>query len=86
MSGRLSALQQKLRDFIFNELIFISDPENFGERDDLLDAGLDSMGIMRLVIFIENEFDVRLPDAEIDPDHLLSLDALQHWILSNKKG
>jgi hypothetical protein len=31
------SMRQKLRDFIFRELVFVADPENFGERQDLLD-------------------------------------------------
>ncbi|MCI0653878.1 MAG: phosphopantetheine-binding protein [Methylococcaceae bacterium] len=79
-------MQQKLRDFIFHELIFVADPKNFGEHDDLLEAGLDSMAIMRLVIFIENEFDVTLPDSEIEPDNVRTLNALEQWISRHEKG
>jgi D-alanine--poly(phosphoribitol) ligase subunit 2 len=38
------------------------------------------MGIMRLIMFIEEQFKVTLPDAEIDPDNVQSFNALQHWI------
>ncbi|MGH8557663.1 MAG: acyl carrier protein [Methylococcales bacterium] len=79
-------MQQKLRGFIFHELIFVANPGNFGERDDLLEAGLDSMAIMRLIIFIENEFDVTLPDSEIEPDNVRTLDTLEQWISRHKKG
>ncbi|MCI0653160.1 MAG: phosphopantetheine-binding protein [Methylococcaceae bacterium] len=79
-------MQQKLRDFIFHELVFVADPEKFGAHEDLLEAGLDSMAIMRLIIFIENEFRVILPDAEIEPDNVRSLDALEQWIARHKKA
>lgn len=79
-------MQQKLRDFIFHELVFVAEPESFGETEDLLEAGLDSMAIMRLIIFIENEFGVTLPDSEIEPDNVRSLHALERWIARHKKG
>lgn len=79
-------MQKKLRDFIFHELVFIADPAHFAEQDDLLEAGLDSMAIMRLIIFIENEFRVTLPDAEIEPDNVRSLFALERWITRHKQG
>ncbi|MGH8549161.1 MAG: phosphopantetheine-binding protein [Methylococcales bacterium] len=78
-------MQQKLRDFIFHELVLVADPEHFGAQEDLLEAGLDSMAIMRLIIFIENEFRVTLPDAEIEPDNVHSLFALEQWIARHKK-
>lgn len=79
-------MKKKLRDFIFQELIFVAEPEQFSDDDNLLDAGLDSMGIMRLIMFIENEFGVTLPDTEIEPDNVQSFNALEHWILSHKNG
>lgn len=71
---------EKLKAFIFEELIYHEAPESFGEEDDLLEAGLDSMGIMRLIMFAEREFGVTLPDTEIEPDNVRSLSALQQWI------
>jgi len=71
---------QKLKSYIFQELVFSEDPEAFGEHDNLLVAGLDSMAIMRLVIFIENEFDVVLPDNELALENLQTLSRLEHWI------
>ena len=76
-------MQEKLKSYIFEELIFIDDPDQFSEQDNLLDAGLDSMGIMRLVIFIEEEFGVTLPDDELEPENLQSLKRLEIWVQSH---
>lgn len=51
-----------------------------GDDDDLLKLGLDSMGIMRLVIFIEEKLGVALPDDEIEAENVRSLGALVAWI------
>lgn len=77
-------MKKQLRDFIFQELIFVAEPDRFGDDDNLLDAGLDSMGIMRLVMFIESTFGVTLPDTEIEPDNVQSFNALEQWILRHK--
>jgi len=45
-----------LKQFIIKELVHITDEASFSDDDDLLEAGLDSMGIMRLVLFIEEKF------------------------------
>ena len=73
-------MKEKLKTFIFAELIYHEDPASFGDDDDLLEAGLDSMGIMRLIMFAEKAFDVTLPDTEIEPDNIQSLNALEKWI------
>lgn len=74
----------KLRKFIFQELIFVASPDQFSNDNDLLEAGLDSMGIMRLVMFIEDEFGVTLPDTEIEPENINSFNALNGWIERHK--
>ncbi len=71
---------RKIKSYIFQELVFIEDPDAFGEDDDLLQAGLDSMAIMRLVLYIENEFGVVLPDDELAPENLQTLSRLEDWI------
>ncbi len=79
-------MKKKLRDFIFQELVFVAEPDRFGDDDDLLEAGLDSMGIMRLIMFIEDQFGVTLPDTEIEPDNVQTFNALEQWVLRHKKG
>ncbi len=73
-------MKEKLKNFIFTELIYHEDPASFGDDDNLLEAGLDSMGIMRLIMFAEKEFGVTLPDTEIEPGNVQSLNALETWI------
>ena len=71
---------QDLKAFIFQELIFSDDLDQFGNDDDLFDAGLDSMGIMRLLIFIEEHFNVSLPDDELEPENVQTINKLLAWI------
>lgn len=77
-------MQQKLKSFIFSELVFVDDPDSFRDDDDLLEAGLDSMGIMRLVLFVEEELGVTLPDNELEPENLRTLSRLENWIKSHQ--
>ncbi|MCK5871523.1 MAG: acyl carrier protein [Methylococcales bacterium] len=77
-------MKPQLRAFIFEELVFIADPTHFGDDDNLLEAGLDSMGIMRLIMFIEEQFNITLPDTEIDPDNIETLNRLETWILRHQ--
>lgn len=79
-------MKNKLRSFIFDELIFIAEPDQFHDDADLLEAGLDSMGIMRLIMFVEKEFTVTLPDIEIDVDNVQSINALEQWILRHQNA
>ncbi len=79
-------MKKTLRDFIFEELIFVAEPSQFSDDENLLEAGLDSMGIMRLIMFIEDKYSITLPDTEIEPENVQSFNALEQWILKYKKG
>lgn len=79
-------MKKELRAFIFQELVFVANPEQFSDDDDLLAAGLDSMGIMRLIMFIEDKYGITLPDTEIEPDNVQTFNALEQWILRHKNG
>lgn len=79
-------MKKKLRAFIFEELIFVAEPEKFSDEDDLLEAGLDSMGIMRVIMFIEDNYSITLPDTEIEPDNVQTFKALEQWILRHKNA
>lgn len=72
-------MKEKLQQFIQDELIFV-DANQFDSSTDLFAHGLDSMGIMRLVLFIEEEFQVQLPDAEVVPEKLQNVDLICAWI------
>ncbi|OIO74039.1 MAG: phosphopantetheine-binding protein [Zetaproteobacteria bacterium CG1_02_53_45] len=73
-------MNDELKSFIFRELVHLPDATLFSDDDDLLEAGLDSMGIMRLVLFIEEKFGVTLPDEEIEPDNIQTLNRISSWI------
>jgi acyl carrier protein len=77
-------MKAHLREFIFQELIFVVSVKDFSDDDNLLEAGLDSMGIMRLIMFIEDKFNVTLPDTEIDPDNVESINTLEKWIVRHQ--
>lgn len=77
-------IKTPLRQFVLTELIYCENMDTFGDDNDLLEAGLDSMGIMRLIMFAEREFKVTLPDTEVEPDSVRSINALVGWIEEHK--
>lgn len=56
-----------------------------GDGDNLLENGiLDSLGVLDLVTFLEQEFEIQVGDEELVPDNFQSLDSLEAFVL--KKG
>ncbi len=78
-------IRSRLRAFVLEELIYCENPDDFSNDRDLLEAGLDSLGIMRLIMFAEREFGVTLPDTEIEPEMVRNFDALTRWIESHRQ-
>ncbi len=46
---------------------------------------IDSMGIFRLVSFLEDTFNVRLGDEEITHDNLESINAIEKLVIAKSK-
>lgn len=63
---------------------FIADTffvEDFADGDSFLKTGIiDSTGMMELILFLEQEFDMRIEDRELVPDNLDSIDNLLRFI------
>ncbi len=81
----MTDIRAKLRGFVLEELVYCEDPDTFSDDEDLLEAGLDSLGIMRLIMFAEREFGITLPDTEIEPDMVRNFNALTGWIESHRQ-
>jgi acyl carrier protein len=46
---------------------------------------IDSLGIFRLVSFLEENFGVRVGDEEINPENLKSVDSIEQLLISKSK-
>ena len=71
---------QKIKAYILSDIA--SDPNlSISDDDDLLGSGIiDSMGIMKLVAFIENEADVKIPPGEMVIENFKSLNAIEQYL------
>jgi acyl carrier protein len=49
-------------------------------QDDLVAAGLDSMAVIKVLLFVEAEFGFWMPDEDLSPENIGSASALAHYI------
>jgi len=80
---RMDDLTKQIREFIVENFLFGDDN---GLKDDtsFLDEGIvDSTGILELVTFLEEDFDISVEDEELIPENL---DSIQNVVtfLNNK--
>ena len=64
-------LERRIRDYVTTELLYDRDAGSLGDDDSLLGPGLlDSVGILRLVSWLGEEFGVDIPDEDVVPDNI----------------
>ena len=69
----MSETRDKIRAFIMENFLFGND-QGLNDDTSLLDEGIiDSTGILELVSFLEEEFDISVEDDEILPENLDSI-------------
>ena len=70
-------METVINDYISRE--FIQDPALLPLADDasLLDSGiLDSLSLLRLVVFLEERFGITMGDADLIPDNFASVNTI----------
>ncbi|MCY7296471.1 acyl carrier protein [Alteromonas sp. a30] len=72
-----------LKQYITEEFIPDGNNDHLADDLDLIASGvIDSLGVLKLVAFIENTYDITLEPEEIDPENLKSIDAVSKLVES----
>ncbi|MGH2652908.1 MAG: acyl carrier protein [Actinomycetota bacterium] len=78
---------KRIREFVTEEILF---EENGAARlaDDspLLDGMIDSMALMRLVAFLEEEFEVQIDDVDITEENFRTVKDIAQLVERTKAG
>ncbi len=76
-------LETQLRNFILENYLFTDDQSALNNSDSFLDKGIiDSTGILELIFFIEEKFNVKVEDEEMVPENLDSVDNVVKYVKS----
>ena len=71
----------KLRNFITETFLPSSGLDAFADEDSFMETGIiDSTGVLELLEFIEESFQIQVEDEEVVPDNLDSLIKLSSFI------
>ncbi len=74
---------EKIRSFIVDNFLFGDGSSLTNDTSFLEERIIDSTGILQIISFIEEEFDIRINDDEILPENLDSLSNITVFV--NKK-
>ncbi len=76
----MSNVKEKIKTFIIENYLF-GDDDGLEESTSFLDEGIiDSTGILELIDFISEEFDITIEDEELIPENLDSINNVAAFI------
>ncbi len=77
-----NSIRPRLRDYIMAHFPVAREQE-LSDDDSLLQSGaVDSMSILDVVLFLEQEFDLTLEDEDLQPEHFESITTLARLVES----
>ena len=81
----MSTTVDPIRAFIFENFLFDADESALKNDDSFLEQGIiDSTGVLELVEWLEDEFDIQINDEELIPENLDSVNLLATFIQRKK--
>ena len=73
-------VEQSIRKFVL-ERFPLARQRNVSNKDLLLESGiLDSLGILEVVTFVENEFQITINDDELQPENFSSIASMSGYV------
>ena len=76
-----------LKEYIINNFLFGSEDTAIADQDSFLKKGIiDSTGILELIGFIEENYQIKVEDNELLPENLDTLQNVTKFILTKKKA
>jgi len=77
----MDAIKQDVRDFIAENLVYSEDGITYPDDASLLENGvLDSFGVMEIIVFVEERYDVTVEDREIVPANFDSVESIATYV------
>jgi acyl carrier protein len=74
------SIESKIRAYIAENFLF-GDAAQLGVDDSFLDKGIiDSTGILEIVMFLEEQFGIKVADSEMLPENLDSIGNITRFI------
>ena len=77
--------KQMIRDYILNELVQDKQHAELQDSDQLIENGvIDSLGIIKLIGFLEDNLSIQVGDDELIPENFSSVDTISALVDSKK--
>jgi acyl carrier protein len=76
-------VEQSIKSYILSEFLPDEDPAQLTEATPLITTGiLDSIAVLKLVLFLEEHFSMTIEAYEADPEHLDTIERIAELVRS----
>jgi acyl carrier protein len=75
-----ASIGARVKTLLAERLQVAADVATIDDDTTLADLGLDSTAILSLVVGLEDEFDIEIPDRDINPDNFSRVDAISGYV------
>ena len=80
MHTQLADINAQIRTLLAGRLKISTDRTAIADDASLRDVGLDSIAILGLVVGLEDEFDLEIPDTDVVVDNFDSVESITRYV------
>jgi len=81
----MADIKSELREYMIETFLFGDTTTEFSDSDSFMEKGIvDSTGILEVITFVEDNYDIKIEDEELIPENLDSINNLEKFINSKK--
>lgn len=73
-------IEEALIEFIRSEFLFEQEREQLSVDQPLLNEVIDSIGLMRLVVFVEGKFNIVVQDEDLVPENFQNVEKIVEYV------
>ena len=78
MAYDLTTVSKQLKEHIEGEILLRKTP--LAPDEDLFAAGFDSMSLSRVLVFVEEQFGLQIPDQDVVLDEVSTIDTMARFV------
>ena len=79
-------IKNQIRAFIYHNFLYTNSGNELTDDQSFLDSGVvDSTGVLELITFVEETFNIKVEDDEVIPENLDSVEKLIKFINRKKE-
>jgi acyl carrier protein len=87
MQNDIDAIRGKVRAYILENLLFTNDASQLEDDASLLERGIiDSTGVLEIVMFLEEEFGIKVRDSDMLPENFDKVDSIARFVARSASG